>query len=67
MKVMSNALELSTNLQTMPPWLDVFGWCTWDAFYSSVCAKDLPAGLGTLRAGGKEQKIKKKNKTKKKK
>ena len=23
----------------MPPTLDVFGWCTWDAFYSRVSAR----------------------------
>lgn len=25
--------------KVMPPTLDVFGWCTWDAFYSRVSAR----------------------------
>jgi raffinose synthase len=25
----------------LPPSLDVFGWCTWDAFYSSVSARGI--------------------------
>eukprot|EP00898_Chlorokybus_atmophyticus_P002977 jgi/Chlat1/3680/Chrsp24S00277 len=36
----------------LPPWLDAFGWCTWDAFYFTVCAQDLPAGLRSLAEGG---------------
>lgn len=32
----------------LPPTLDVFGWCTWDAFYSRVSAQgDIPAGYIT--------------------
>eukprot|EP00898_Chlorokybus_atmophyticus_P002255 jgi/Chlat1/302/Chrsp1S03062 len=38
--------------KTLPPWLDYFGWCTWDAFYYTVCAQDIPAGLRTLNVGG---------------
>ena len=26
----------------LPPTLDVFGWCTWDAFYSRVSARGAP-------------------------
>ena len=25
--------------KVLPPTLDVFGWCTWDAFYSRVSAR----------------------------
>ena len=27
----------------LPPNLDVFGWCSWDAFYSAVSASGGPA------------------------
>ncbi len=30
----------------LPPTLDVFGWCTWDAFYSRVSARGAGSGLG---------------------
>lgn len=36
----------------LPATLDVFGWCTWDAFYSSVSARGLHEGLATLVEGG---------------
>jgi raffinose synthase len=35
-----------------PPSLDVFGWCTWDAFYSTVSAKGIKEGLKSLLKGG---------------
>lgn len=38
--------------KAVPPSLDVFGWCTWDAFYSRVSASGLMDGLGSLRTGG---------------
>lgn len=25
--------------KTLPPSLDVFGWCTWDAFYSKISGR----------------------------
>jgi len=25
----------------LPPSIDMFGWCTWDAFYSTVSAKGI--------------------------
>jgi hypothetical protein len=28
-----------------PDFVDAFGWCTWDAFYSKVSAKGLLLGL----------------------
>jgi len=36
----------------IPPSVDVFGWCTWDAFYSQVSAKGIREGLQSLRKGG---------------
>ncbi len=36
----------------MPPSLDAFGWCTWDAFYSTVSARGLAEGLASLHSGG---------------
>lgn len=36
----------------LPPSLDAFGWCTWDAFYSTVSARGLAEGLGSLQSGG---------------
>lgn len=36
----------------VPAILDLFGWCTWDAFYSSVSAKGIQEGLASLKSGG---------------
>ncbi|KAK9820373.1 hypothetical protein WJX72_009606 [[Myrmecia] bisecta] len=36
----------------LPPSLDYFGWCTWDAFYSRVSARGLHQGLSSLVEGG---------------
>jgi raffinose synthase len=36
----------------MPAALDLFGWCTWDAFYSTVSAAGLRDGLRSLAAAG---------------
>ncbi|GIM11600.1 hypothetical protein Vretimale_15098 [Volvox reticuliferus] len=36
----------------LPPSLDGFGWCTWDAFYSTVSARGLAQGLSSLEDGG---------------
>jgi len=36
----------------LPATLDVFGWCTWDAFYSRVSARGLHEGLASLVEGG---------------
>ncbi|KAJ9514794.1 hypothetical protein QJQ45_028464, partial [Haematococcus lacustris] len=44
------ALPLS--IKELPPSLDVFGWCTWDAFYSTVSAKGIQEGLSSLVSGG---------------
>ena len=35
-----------------PDFLDAFGWCTWDAFYSKVSARGVADGVAALRAGG---------------
>ena len=32
--------------------VDLFGWCTWDAFYSSVSARGVADGLEPLREAG---------------
>lgn len=36
----------------LPPSIDVFGWCSWDAFYSSVSAQGLVDAVSSLAAGG---------------
>jgi len=36
----------------LPESLNVFGWCTWDAFYSKVSAKGIREGLTSLNNGG---------------
>lgn len=38
--------------KVLPPSLDGFGWCTWDAFYSTVSARGLAEGLSSLENGG---------------
>jgi raffinose synthase len=35
-----------------PPWLDTFGWCTWDAFYHEVSTVKVLRGLRSLANGG---------------
>lgn len=34
--------------------LDLFGWCTWDAFYKQVSADKVLAGLDAFARGGVE-------------
>ncbi|URE16464.1 Raffinose synthase or seed imbibition protein Sip1 [Musa troglodytarum] len=41
--------KLST---TLPSFLDWFGWCTWDAFYTDVTAEGVDQGLRSLSTGG---------------
>ena len=36
----------------LPPYVDNFGWCSWDAFYSRVSASGLHSGVASLAAGG---------------
>ena len=38
--------------KTLPPSVDWFGWCTWDAFYSSVEPRGVYEGLQTLCDAG---------------
>ena len=38
--------------KAVPPSADVFGWCTWDAFYSRVCASGVLQGVASLAEGG---------------
>ena len=41
----------------VPKSLDVFGWCTWDAFYWQVSAKGVMDGLQSLHDGGVPPKL----------
>ncbi len=36
----------------VPDFADYFGWCTWDAFYRDVSAKNVQAGLVQFAKGG---------------
>ncbi|CAI9761153.1 unnamed protein product [Fraxinus pennsylvanica] len=36
----------------LPSFLDWFGWCTWDAFYTDVTAEGVEEGLKSLSRGG---------------
>ncbi|KAK7336568.1 hypothetical protein VNO77_17113 [Canavalia gladiata] len=36
----------------LPSFLDWFGWCTWDAFYTDVTAEGVEDGLKSLSEGG---------------
>jgi len=38
--------------KTLPEPLEVFGWCTWDAFYSQVEPQGIKDGLAELAKGG---------------
>lgn len=54
------ATDISTELQTVskrrdkptPAWLDLFGWCTWDAFYQDVNAQVVVKALEGWKLGG---------------
>jgi raffinose synthase len=37
--------------------LDLFGWCTWDAFYKQVSADKVLAGLDAFARGGVEPRL----------
>ncbi|KAL4351168.1 hypothetical protein GQ457_06G010460 [Hibiscus cannabinus] len=39
-------------LKLLPSFLDWFGWCTWDAFYTDVTAEGVEEGLRSLSEGG---------------
>jgi raffinose synthase len=36
----------------LPEFVDDFGWCTWDSFYTSVSAAGVQRGLESFRLGG---------------
>jgi len=38
--------------KAVPDFVDLFGWCTWDAFYKSVSADKVTGGLEYFREGG---------------
>jgi raffinose synthase len=38
----------------LPDFVDLFGWCTWDAFYKEVSADNVRIGLESFKAGGVE-------------
>ncbi len=39
-------------LKEQPATLDLFGWCTWDAFYFAVSAKGIQQGLQSFKDSG---------------
>ena len=41
----------------LPPFAEVFGWCTWDAFYQDVTGAKVKEGLESFRTGGVEPKL----------
>jgi len=41
----------------LPDFVDLFGWCTWDAFYRDVSAANVRRGLESFRAGGVQPKF----------
>ncbi|KAH9678949.1 putative galactinol--sucrose galactosyltransferase 2 [Citrus sinensis] len=43
---------LEGQFRSLPSFLDWFGWCTWDAFYTDVTAEGVDEGLKSLSAGG---------------
>ncbi|KAK2996412.1 hypothetical protein RJ639_010621 [Escallonia herrerae] len=45
-------MHAGTNPFELPSFLDWFGWCTWDAFYTDVTAEGVEEGLKSLSEGG---------------
>ena len=43
--------------KSVPEFVDLFGWCTWDAFYKDVSAEKVLEGLSSFRAGGVEPRL----------
>ncbi|MBA2482721.1 MAG: hypothetical protein H0V44_18815 [Planctomycetes bacterium] len=41
----------------LPPFVDLFGWCTWDAFYHDVTHAKVQEGLASFTAGGVTPKL----------
>ncbi|CAN6716585.1 unnamed protein product [Malus baccata var. baccata] len=46
----TNPFEVIT--QALPSFLDWFGWCTWDTFYTDVTSEGVEHGLESLSKGG---------------
>jgi len=42
----------SRNEKSTPAWVNLFGWCTWDAFYQEISEEHLMAGLSSWHSGG---------------
>lgn len=42
----------SLHEKKLPKSLDFFGWCSWDAFYSTVSASGIFSGVESLQSGG---------------
>jgi len=40
------------NEKPLPEFIDLFGWCTWDAFYGEVSQEKVREGLESFQAGG---------------
>lgn len=40
------------SMKVVPKTADLFGWCTWDAFYSKVSSKKICEGLESFASGG---------------
>jgi raffinose synthase len=41
----------------LPEFVDQFGWCTWDSFYTEVSHEKVLEGLKSFRAGGVEPRL----------
>ena len=44
-EVLFNLFCVLLDAVQMPSFLDWFGWCTWDAFYTDVTAEGVEEGL----------------------
>ncbi|XP_028761539.1 probable galactinol--sucrose galactosyltransferase 2 isoform X1 [Neltuma alba] len=53
-KAVEKHMQTFTHLEKkkLPSFLDWFGWCTWDAFYTDVTAEGIEEGLKSLSEGG---------------
>ncbi|RWV78284.1 hypothetical protein GW17_00060768 [Ensete ventricosum] len=51
-EVISQAVKYAVLVNSPPSFLDWFGWCTWDAFYTDVTAEGVDQGLRSLSEGG---------------
>ncbi|XP_027366335.1 probable galactinol--sucrose galactosyltransferase 2 [Abrus precatorius] len=53
-KAVENYMQtfLRREKKKLPSFIDWFGWCTWDAFYTDVTAEGVKEGLRSLSEGG---------------